>query len=181
METPPLSQPQSDLARPTACYWVGAGSIAYTLIAAIAIVGLHLNWFGLGEHRALLRLHLYSCAFGTLGAAMAVTRKYYRVLITESTASKSGNPWKPVSWDIGWVYYYLTRPLLGGVIGALTFTLSFVGVHLITSAKAPDITTEGKYLLFGLAFLSGFSVSRVLDRLEALAKQLFKPEGAGVH
>jgi len=37
-----------------------------------------------------------------------------------------------------------------------------------------EISNEGKYLLFALAFVSGFAVSHILDRLEALAKKIFQ-------
>ena len=81
---------------------------------------------------------------------------------------------------MGWLYYYLTRPVLGAILGALTFTLSYVGFHVLSSVRTDQVSNEGKNLLFAVAFVSGFSVSHVLDRLEAVSRQIFQPgRGSG--
>jgi hypothetical protein len=115
-------------------------------------------------------------AFGMLGAAVAAIRKYYRTLITESTARAANRPVTPSVWDFGWMFYYLTRPLLGSILGSLTYTLSFVGFQVLATSTDIQISSNGKYLLYALSFMAGFSVSQALDRLNALAKQVFHSE-----
>ena len=50
------------------------------------------------------------------GATLATMRKYYGVLIAD--AVRDGHVQSV--WSVGWVYYYLTRPLLGSVLGGLS-------------------------------------------------------------
>ncbi len=105
---------------------------------------------------------------------MASIRKYYKYLISHSTALINNKECVPMDWSLGWVYYYLTRPILGAVLGAITFTLSFIGFQILSDAQQIEISGKGKNLLFALAFVSGFSVSHVLDRVEAISRQIFK-------
>jgi hypothetical protein len=117
--------------------------------------------------------------FGSAGASIAAIRKYYRALISEATARAGGQAPNPTNWSWGWVFYYLSRPILGGVLGALAYTLSLVGVSILTEPVGTQISEKGRYLLYGLSFMSGFAVSHVLDRLNTLAKQVFKSESPG--
>jgi glucose uptake protein GlcU len=115
------------------------------------------------------------CAgFGMVGATIAAIRKYYSKLISESTAKATGNVKPPLDWGLGWIYYYMSRPILGAILGALSYTLSFVGVLILTNGRDIVISNEGRFLLNALAFVSGFAVSQVLDRLGAVSKQIFR-------
>lgn len=167
--------------RPTICYFVGIVLVAYLVVAVLLIVAVHVNFFRALANFQLLRTHVICGGFGMLGAAMATTRKFYRILITETTNLAIGSSTPKAIWDFGWVFYYVTRPVLGGILGALSFTLSFVGFNILASSDV-DISSEGRFLLFGVAFISGFSVSQMLDRLNGMAKQLFKetPEKEGM-
>ena len=124
----------------------------------------------------VLRSHFMCGAFGALGASVAATRKFYRVLITETTKHNAGDISYKIAWDFGWCYYYLSRPFLGAILGSLTFTLSFVGFQILARTGDLGISQNGRHLLYGLAFLSGFSVSQVLDRLKNIADQALKQE-----
>jgi hypothetical protein len=159
---------------PRACYAVGIALLVYLLLAVSAILLIHLDTLSVLASSRLLRAHSMCAAFGMLGATVAAIRKYYRTLITQSTAWGACQPVSPNNWTLGWLYYYLTRPLLGGVLGALVYTLSFVGIQILVRPKQIEISSEGRYLLFGLAFLSGFAVSHVLDALEAIARKVFR-------
>ncbi len=159
---------------PKSCYFVGFSLVIYLLLSILTILIVHFNVVTVLRTMALLRIHLLCAAFGMLGASMASMRKYYRVLITESTSRQVGKPVQATDWSLGWIYYYLTRPILGAVLGALSFTLSFVGFQILAKHQSIQISDEGRYLLLGLAVVSGFSVSHVLDRLEAISKQFFQ-------
>lgn|GEM_PF-1138084 len=158
----------------TGCYVVGIALVAYVFLALLIILITHLDLVPGLVTRDLLRTHVLCAGFGMLGASTASIRRYYRVLITESTARISGRVEAPSDWTLGWIYYYLTRPVLGAILGALSFTLSYVGFHVLSSVRTDQVSVEGKNLLFAVAFVSGFSVSHVLDRLEAVSKQLFQ-------
>jgi hypothetical protein len=159
---------------PKPCYAVGIGLILYLITAIVAILVIHLDTLSILASSGLLRAHSMCAAFGMLGATVAAIRKYYRTLITETKSRATGQPTPSNDWTFGWLYYYLTRPLLGGVLGAMVYTLSFVGIQILVSPKQINISSEGRYLLFALSFLSGFAVSHALDALEAIARKLFR-------
>lgn len=161
-------------AYPKSCYFVGVSLVIYLLFAVLAILFIHLNLLPVLTIETLLRMHLMCGAFGMLGASVASIRKYYKVLITEATEKQSGKTVQKTDWSLGWVYYYLTRPLLGTVLGALSFTLSFIGFHVLANQPTIEISANGRYALFALAVVSGFSVSHVLDRLEEVSRQIFQ-------
>ncbi|MDO8446924.1 MAG: hypothetical protein Q7T53_12655 [Deltaproteobacteria bacterium] len=159
---------------PLACYIVGLSLVGYLSIAVIVILIVHLNMVIYLAKASVLRTHILCGAFGMLGASMASIRKYYKYLISHSTALINNKECVPMDWSLGWVYYYLTRPILGAVLGAITFTLSFIGFQILSDAQQIEISGKGKNLLFALAFVSGFSVSHVLDRVDAISRQIFK-------
>ena len=161
--------------RPKSCYLVGAGLVLYLVGAVLLVVCVHLNVVPILGESNLFRTHLMCGAFGMLGSSIATIRRYYRALLTETTAVMEGKPNPPLIWDFAWVFYYLTRPILGGILGALTFTLSFIGLQILATPVKPEVSNQGKYLLFALAFVSGFAVGQVLDRLNSVAKEVFEP------
>ena len=158
---------------PLACYVVGIVLLGYVLIAVAILIAVHLGIILNLQEGSLLRAHVMCGAFGMLGATVAAIRKYYRVLITESVSLDNTVPTN-INWELGWVYYYLSRPLLGSLLGALTYMLSYIGVQVLASPSKIQITIEGSLLLYAIAVMSGYAVSHVLDRLEELSKQLFQ-------
>jgi len=160
--------------RPLACYFVG-GLLLCFLVAAIAFgIAMHLGWPEIFCRSGLLKAHGMCAIFGMIGATLAAMRKYYQALITEETDATKGQPSEKINWGWGWQYYYVTRPLLGAILGALSFTLSYVGIQILAKPSDIQLSNHGRYLLFGLALVSGFSVSHVLNRLNSVAKQVFK-------
>ena len=159
-----------------ACHCVGMGLIVYLGLAATIIACVHLNFLPILAKMQLFRSHVMCGGFGMLGAAIAAIRKYYRTLITESTAKSVNQPLPPSVWDFGWNFYYLTRPLLGSILGSLTYTLSFVGFQVLATSPDVQISSKGKYLIYALSLVAGYSVSQALDRLSAVAKRVFQSE-----
>ena len=97
--------------------------IVMVLLASVIGIGfVHSNVVPLASQ--LLRAHLMCGLFGTAGACIAAIRKYYRALITEAAAHSKGQETHPTNWSWGWIFYYLSRPILGCVLGALAYTLS---------------------------------------------------------
>lgn len=159
---------------PIACRVVGVLLIVFLFIAVAIIFVAHLNCIEVLAQSDLLRSHVICGAFGMLGASIASVRKYYQYLITYSTAKATGRSNQSMDWSLGWVYYYLTRPILGSVLGALAYLLSFIGFQVLAGSNSLEISNKGKYLLFAVSFVSGFSVSHVLDRVDAVSKQIFQ-------
>lgn len=159
---------------PPACRFVGISLVLYACAAIALIIVTHLDLLASLAAAQVLRAHVLCAGFGMLGAATAAIRKFYSTLITDTTAQLEGRSSRPSDWSFGWCYYYLTRPLLGAILGALTFLLSLIGFHVLASRPDVPISEQGRYLLYAVAFLSGFSVSNVLTRLESIAKNAFE-------
>lgn len=159
---------------PIACYIVGISLLLYVIVAIYILISIHTDSITIFVKTRILRAHVICGAFGMLGASVASIRKYYNILITESISNLTGKLIPPSDWSIGWIYYYLTRPILGAILGSLAFLFSFIGFHFLADEKTLQISNKGQYLLYAIAFLSGFSVSHVLDRLEAISKQIFQ-------
>jgi len=156
-------------------YFIGLLLFCYLIVGAGAAISIHLNYFNVTKASTLLRNHLFCASFGFTGATIALIRKYYKAWITRSAAilTESNPPFQ--DWSFGWIYYYIVRPWLGATLGAFVFMLSLIGFNVLQSAdKVTMMSEEGKMLLFALAFLTGYSVSDVLDRLSDTSEQLFK-------
>jgi hypothetical protein len=160
---------------PRSCYVIGVVLILYLLGGVFFVVAIHLGIFPWFSETWLLRTHAICAGFGVVGASMAAMRKYYQVLITDTTNRARGTPSPAPVWNFAWMYYYFTRPLLGGVLGALSFTLTFIGFQVLAKATV-ELSNHGRYLLFALAFVAGFAVSHVLDRVNSIARRTFKRE-----
>jgi xanthine/uracil permease len=158
---------------PVACYLVGVLLLLFLGIAVAALIAIHLNELPFVGRSQLLRVHALCGAFGMLGASVASIRKYYKTLISDSTARSIGNDTNQSSWDFGWVFYYFTRPILGGILGALAYTLAFIGFQILSGPNISKISNQGNMLLYAVSLVSGYAVSDVLDRFKLIAKQLF--------
>lgn len=160
---------------PTSCYVVGITLLGFLGLSLLSVVVVHLHELPILERSQLLRTSAMCGAFGMLGASMAAIRKYYQLLITENTAKGAGRPVSESAWDFGWTFYYLTRPILGAVLGALTFVFVFVGFEILSTTQTSSISKHGHMMLYAISLLAGYAVSQVLDRLSMVAKQVFAP------
>ena len=157
---------------------IGILLLAYFAFAIALLVAIHLVNFPLLEKHTLFRSHLVCMAFGMLGAVIASIRRYYHALITEEVSGREHSRALTLTWGYGCLYYYITRPLLGGVLAALVYMLSFVGVQVMVTAKDLQFKTEGLLILYAVAFLAGFSVTDVLNRIETVATSIFRKDPA---
>jgi len=160
---------------PVSCYVVGIALLGFLILALLSIVAIHLHEIPILERSQLLRTSAMCGAFGMLGSSMATVRKYYQVLITESAAKYAGRQVSESGWDFGWTFYYLTRPILGSVLGALAFVLVFIGFEILSATQTTPISNHGHMMLYAIALLAGYAVSQVLDRLTLVARQVFSP------
>lgn len=163
------------LRHPLTCYVIGFLLLLFLGLAVASIVAIHLNEAPLINRSPWLRTSAMCAAFGMLGASIAATRKYYKVLITESASRELGKADAHTVWDFGWTFYYLTRPILGAILGALAFVFVFIGFEILSISQNSSISRQGNMMLYAISLLSGYSVSQVLDRLNAVAKQVFAP------
>jgi glycerol uptake facilitator-like aquaporin len=115
---------------PRCCYFLGAYILLALITSSLGIGMVHTGVTPI--HSPLMRAHVMCGLFGAVGASIAAIRKYYRALITEATAYSSCQAiTNRTDWNWGWVFYYLSRPIVGAVLGALAYTLTFVGVSIL--------------------------------------------------
>ena len=146
--------------------------IVCMLSAVMLIASIHLWWGLLNINSKILRTHIMCGAFGMLGASMASLRKLYKSLITESNAKTRGATFSPFAWDFGWILYYITRPMLGAILGASSYLLGNVGFQILTGPVDVEVSNHGTHLFYTIALLCGFSASQALDRMHAAGKDI---------
>ncbi len=157
------------------CYIIGAVLGLCLLGVPVVIIVLHLDLIPGLSKAPLLRAHAFCGAFGLLGASIVTLRRYYQALITEDMGPPADGQHRPIVWGFGWLVYYISRPVLGAILGALVYMLSFIGLQVMVAADRIDISTEGAMLMYGIAFVAGYGVSNVMDRVEAISRNVFKP------
>jgi hypothetical protein len=157
--------------------FIGIVLFLYLIVAVFIIFIVHLNLIEIIKNNMLFRAHIMCGGFGMLGAAISLIRKYYSTLITESTINQKAETNFNFVWSAGWIYYYLIRPIMGGVAGALVFLLSYMSVQIIVIGRPLEISSQGRLLLYALSFIAGFSVTDVLNKIVEVSKQVFKTKG----
>ncbi len=68
---------------------------------------------------------------------------------------------------------YLTRPLLGGILGVVVYAFA-VGLAWSLTLQSP-VGAQMPKVVFALGFLSGFALRSVLTWLNGIAKTIFRP------
>lgn len=124
-------------------------------------------------------LLLFGSLFCLLSCLIYYIRKMYKHLIRgEVTVIKKKDQFSVE--EIGTLAYFLLRPLMAVVFGAITFFILEVFIRLTVSSGSGY--SEGYILLVAIIeFLGGFSVGRFIENLEQVAKRvvdnLFKKLG----
>jgi hypothetical protein len=154
--------------------FIGITLLAYLAIAIVTLIIVHIDAIAILLKFPLLRAHAMCAAFGMLGATVAAIRKYYQTLITFGVNADHLTTRHPPGSEYGWSFYYLTRPILGGIMGALVYMLTFISVQILAKPAKLDLASEGRMLLYALAFVSGYAVSNVLNRVEVVSRRVFR-------
>jgi hypothetical protein len=123
-----------------------------------------------------LRAHLVAGGFGSLGATLVAFRKFYQSVLTDETAAAFGEQPTPTAWGLGWLIYYAGRPLVGGILGALVYMLSFLGLQVMTVADSITLSGQGTLVLYSAALAAGSSSSLMLDLIGDLASKVFSAD-----
>lgn len=85
---------------------------------------------------------------GLLGSTVYMTRGFYQSVVQKDTDKK---------FNFVWIWWYLCRPFLGLISGAIIFLIAYTLFDL-------EQTTKNK-MLFGLfAFLAGFNFHDFIEK-----------------
>ena len=108
-----------------------------------------------------LRALLYALSGGMLGASLYNLRTLADHIAVQCDYS-------PRFW-----VDYLTRPLLGGVLGIVVYAFA-AGLAWTMTLQSP-VGDQMPKVIFALGFLSGYALRSVLNWLNNIAKSIFRP------
>lgn len=74
------------------------------------------------------------------------------------------------SWDPEWWPWYLIRPFLSVLMGAVSFVVVNAGLLLIGADEGVEDPSMG---IFFLAFIAGLNVDKFVSKLEEMAETLW--------
>lgn len=109
---------------------------------------------------------------GLLGGSFYCLRKFYQRL---------GDTFTPISLEPNnlsrgmniktWFFWYLYRPIQGGVLALIL--LSLLNSNLITIKQFTPENIKSYYTLISLGFLSGFGSHELIHKIEEIIKVIF--------
>ena len=78
-------------------------------------------------------------------------------------------------WNIGRIFYYIIRPVIGFVLGGLSYPVAKIGlIALVEGPENKDLSDLGSLIVYVIAFLCGFSATKFLNNLNKISSGLFK-------
>ncbi len=128
---------------------------------SVGIATASVAWWGVDN--APLRALLYAVSSGMVGASFYNLRALAEHIAVEHDYSARF-----------WVDY-LTRPLLGAILGAVVYAFA-VGLAWTLTLQGPT-NLRTPEVMFALGFLSGYALRLVLLWLNSIAKAVFRTEG----
>lgn len=109
--------------------------------------------------------------FGALGGCTYCLRGVYLNACVRKT------------WDIGWLPWYLIRPVISLILGGISYLFVKSGLLLFGATEQPDASQLG---MWAVAFLAGLNVDKFVAKIEAVGQTVWgiepsrqsKPEAA---
>jgi len=146
----------------------------FLAILSVAFYGLAATWneWWPVQHLAIVNLDrvrpaIYATFAGVIGASTYALRGFYHAVGPQQADKPEYN------YDPNWTWWYLARPILGGILGFTSFAILRAGVGTLGAGQQNGTAITG-YLSVGL--LAGFSASSVFDWMAGIAKRLFGGE-----
>lgn len=108
---------------------------------------------------------------GALGGAFYCLRALYQRIGDAYTPIDGLKSESPTSNMKVWIFWYLYRPIQGGVLALLLLVL--VKSSLLKIENAADLNIKSYYTMIGLGFLAGFGAHDVIHKIQELIQVLF--------
>jgi hypothetical protein len=126
------------------------------LFALLLIAYLTYKWPHFGLWDGLITLQLQAVWFGSLGGAtVAIFGIYTHVQLRD--------------FDPGYKFWYVCKPIMGGIFGWFVFLLYFIGLISVQGIQETNVNMPA--MPFAIAFLAGFSerfTIKMIDKLMAV-------------
>lgn len=109
---------------------------------------------------------------GVLGATFYCLRAMYQRLGEAYTPIGGGDcqPNKVLNIKV-WFFWYLYRPIQGGVLGLIL--LSLINSHLLTSKSVDENSLTSLYTQIAIGFLAGLGSHELIHKIDEIIKVLF--------
>ncbi len=137
--------------------WTQALWQIWMIVASIIVA--FVGWWAITQ--LPLRALIYAASGGVLGASLYNLRTLADHIAVQCDYSSRF-----------WVDY-LTRPILGGVLGVVVYAFA-VGLAWTLTLQSP-VGAQMPKVVFALGFLSGYALRSVLTWLNGIAKTVFRP------
>jgi len=131
----------------------------YILTATLGFIAFAVATHLWAECSPLVKTLIYVAASGGLGATTYAIRGYYQAHINDE-------------FDLKYTWWYIFRPLLGVVVGVVSYFL-LVGGLLSLSRDSEIDYGRSRMLYVGIAYLAGFSFTQFTNKLVDVAKTFF--------
>lgn len=138
------------------------------LVTVLALVFIFLIWndniFSLIsiKNHSLFKTLSYNFLSGVLGGAIFAFRGFYQSIAEPKDS--------PKSFDFKWIFWYLIRPITGGVFGVVVY--AFVRSELLAFQMA-STQPQNNLMYFSISFLAGFGFHDFAEYLTKKVKKVF--------
>jgi hypothetical protein len=173
---------------------IDIGLVVFAAIYNLAVLAIALLWLFTNKFSttkaSLTNLEMFDVnenvtyglfLSGALGGAFYCLRALYQRL-GQTFTPVEGKPKKTSNMNmVVWIFWYLYRPIQGGVLALVLLILTKGSLMSIDTAN--EFTLKSYYALIGLGFLSGFGAHEVIHKIQELiqvlfAKSKFKPSNS---
>jgi len=146
----------------------------FVLVFSVGIYGLSATWNEWWPYSVLgvrdlgaAKPAVYSFFGGLLGAGVYAFRGFYWAAGPQSATDTR------YQYDPNWTLWYFARPLLGPVVGIVSFGALRGGIAVLGNA-----TNSGSAVAtyFVVSFLAGFALTEELGWLQRTARQFFRSD-----
>jgi hypothetical protein len=105
----------------------------------------------------------YTFFAGVLGSVIYAFRGFYQSIVEPDNS--------PKSFNFKWIFWYLIRPISGGIFGFVVYALA--RAELVAFGLTTSISEQNNLMFFGTSFLAGFGFHDFAEFLSRKTKSLF--------
>ena len=134
-------------------------AISFVLVCLVVFVGLLIHRSGVDASHWLVRCgDFYLCAIvGGIGGCVYCLRGIYRTKCVLN------------NWDDRWLTWYILRPIVSLLTGAVACLFLKAGLLLLESKQSAE---SSGLAMYAIAFIAGYNVDNFMKRLEESIRSL---------
>ncbi len=107
---------------------------------------------------------------GAMGGAFYCLRAVYSRLADTFTPQEGSPPKTPLNMQV-WLFWYLYRPIEGGVLALILLMLTKSNLLQLQEGTSQDVSSY--YTLIGVGFLAGFGAHELIHKILEIIQVLF--------